>query len=167
MNGSKMPVRFDRMTVLGAICWLTVGACFALSCYSSFRSGGFYRKILADIVRGLETSSRTPYARIDTLFESLAGDGNIFVRFRDFKSDNPRQTAFMTKVYFRGSYAAYPARVWVSRAGEIINNGRDIARLNQELDARLAEQLDISNLILFEFEDNTGNLRSRIIRIQP
>jgi len=165
MNLNRLLPHFEQKTVYGAACWLTAWACFTLSGYSLLKTDSFCRRMLADIVKPAETPARKPYAGLDNLFESLAGDGNIFVRFRDFKPDIPNQTAFMTRVYFRGSYAAYPARVYVSRSGEIINNGRDIARVNQDLDANLAEQLDISNEILFEFESRTGKLRSRIIRV--
>ena len=153
------------MTLRSTLGWLVASACFALSCYSSFSADSFSRRMLSDFIYRPETSLRAPYARINILFESLAGDGNIFVRFRDFKPHNPRHTAFMTELYFRGSYVAYPARVYVSKVREIINNGRDIGRVKQDLDPKLAEQLDIANLILFEFDDRTGNLSSRTIRI--
>jgi len=165
MNLYRLLPHFEKKTVYSAVCWLIAWTCLALSGYSLLNADSFCRRMLADIVKPADTSARNPYTRLDVLFESLAGDGNIFVRFRDFKPDITSQAAFMTRVYFRGSYAAYPARVYVSKAGEIINNGRDIGRVNQDLDANLAKQLDISNEVLFEFDNRTGNLSSRIIRI--
>ena len=165
MNLYRLLPHFEKKTVYGAVCWLIAWTCLALSGYSLLKADSFCRRMLVDIVRPADASARGPYTRLDALFESLAGDGNIFVRFRDFRPDIPSQTAFMTRVYFRGSYAAYPARVYVSKAGETINNGRDIGRVNQDLDANLAEQLDISNEVLFEFDHRTGDLSSRIIRL--
>ena len=118
--------------------------------------------MLSNLFKAHDSAIENPYGQIDALFKSIRDDGNAFVRFRDFKSDDPGQIAFMTRMYFRGTYIAYQTRISVSPGNKVINNGRDIWKFNQEPTGEFIETNDVVNLVIFEFDVNSGELRSRI-----
>lgn len=152
---------FKKKEYVNPLCWLMACACFAVSFYFCFSVESPVRKLLTDILKRREIHRKNPYQKIDALFQPLTGDGNLYVRFRDFNPDNYNHVAFMTRIYFRGSYTAYPTRLYVSGDGKVINNGQDVWQVNQEPTAELSKNLGISKLVIFEFDSETGELKSR------
>ena len=118
--------------------------------------------MLSDVYGKPVSGHIEPYKEIDELFQSLKKDGNAYVRFRGFDPGDPVHEGFMTRVYFRGSYIAYPKRIYVSSDRAVINEGPDIVGSNRDPTAGQIVRNQIKYLVIFEIDRDTGRLKYKI-----
>ena len=68
------------------------------------------------------------YAQLDRMADQTAG-GNVLLKLAGYAKTNPVVENSLGFVYYRSSYALYPRRMFVAPADQVINNGRDIMRI--------------------------------------
>jgi hypothetical protein len=85
--------------VAAALCWTGY-----LNLQSPYTTG---------ILETISGETRDPLAGIDSLVQKATADGNAVVVFEGFSPERSADATFISKVYFRGNYAAYPRRIFV------------------------------------------------------
>ncbi|MEO6597812.1 MAG: hypothetical protein ABIP94_23955 [Planctomycetota bacterium] len=67
------------------------------------------------------------HGAIDELFGTRLLEGNIWLRFEGFHAGDSGDDAFLTHVYYRGNYTAWPRRVYVADPALVVNDGVPMA----------------------------------------
>jgi len=71
----------------------------------------------------------------------------------------------MTYVYYRGNYAGYPRRVYVSPPSAVVNNGEAMVQQRAVLDQSLTQRLRIHWMVVFS-RNEQGKISVNILRTQ-
>lgn len=105
-------------------------------------------------------------ASIDESFGEKMPDGDIYLHFVGFEANDPGDDYFVMRHYFRGRYAAFPRRVYVSTEEREIRNSRQLLTGNRQPDdAWLAENGISYTLTITNLDSKGGSRRSQIRRV--
>lgn len=133
-------------------------------CVVDFRSEAWSRYI-GRAVLAHPGEAPESLAQLDNLFGHQMPSGNIWLEFEGFRPERPADERFMTRVYYRGNYASYPRRVYVSLPSTVVNNGQAMVQQRIVLDQLLAERLGIHWMAIFS-RNEWGQISLRIRRIR-
>lgn len=105
-------------------------------------------------------------ASIDESFGEKMPDGDIYLHFVGFEANDPGDDYFVMRHYFRGRYAAFPRRVYVSTEALEIRNSTQLLTANRKPDDAWLAENDISYTVTITNLDNRrGERRSKIRRV--
>lgn len=133
-------------------------------CVANFRSGAWSRNI---ILAALQTPAQMTEANeeLDDLFKHQLLSGNIWVQFEGFRPEKAADEIFMTRTYYRGNYAIYPRRIYVSLPSTVVNNGKAMVHNDDFLARPLAKKLGIYWKVIYS-RNGRGEISIRIQRLQ-
>lgn len=116
----------------------------------NFRSGAWGRdlSLLSLLCPGRPMGGHT---QVDRLFLRQTPSHNVWVRFEGFDHQDAQDKGFVTHVYYRGNYAIYPRRVYVSPPSTVITDCKTIVE-NRALAPDLAEALGVQWMVVFSRE---------------
>ena len=113
------------------------------------------------------TASRAalmPYEQL-ARFTDQAGNGNVLLKLAGYAKTNPIVENSLSFVYYRTSYALYPRRMYVAPADQVINNGRDMMRIEFSPSQQWLHEHDVRSVFTFG-NDNAGGETLRL-EIRP
>jgi hypothetical protein len=133
-------------------------------CVANFGSGAWSRNICLE---ALKRHGEMPeyLAKLDDLFGHQMPSGNVWIEFKGFNPERGADEGFMTYVYYRGNYAGYPRRVYVSPPSAVVNNGEAMVQQRAVLDQSLTQRLRIHWMVVFS-RNEQGKISVNILRTQ-
>jgi hypothetical protein len=114
------------------------------------------------------TASRTAlmqYEQLDRIADQT-GNGNVLLKLAGYAKTNPVVENSLSFVYFRTSYALYPRRLYVAPADQVINNGRDMMRIEFSPSQQWLHEHDVRSVFTFG-NDNAGGETLRLEILPP
>ena len=114
------------------------------------------------------TASRTAimqYEQLDRM-AGQTGNGNVLLKLAGYAKTNPVVENYLSFVYYRTSYALYPRRMYVAPADQVINNGRDIMRIEFNPSQQWLQEQDVRSVFTFG-NDNAGGEMLRLEILPP
>jgi hypothetical protein len=112
-----------------------------------------------------EARQQSTLAQLDRLALSATAGGNAFLQFRGMDGSLPQDEPFMAMAYYRTVHAAYPARVFVARPSDVVNNGLGITRAAFAPDGTWLRSHGVRSVVTFS-KDRTG-IHMSLQRIAP
>ena len=131
---------FSRLAVIAPTLVITAGVIGSF--IADFGPQGWGRGIALMAFSGSQRMPRI-YQQIDDFFLHQMPSGNIWVRFEGYDPKSDADKIFMERIYYRGNYAVYPRRLYVSGPATVVNNGEAMVPTNDVPDKLLAERLGI------------------------
>jgi len=114
------------------------------------------------------TASRTAlmqYEQLDRIADQT-GNGNVLLKLAGYAKTNPVVENSLSFVYFRTSYALYPRRIYAAPADQVINNGRDMMRIEFSPSQQWLHEHDVRSVFTFG-NDNAGGETLRLEILPP
>ena len=114
------------------------------------------------------TASRTAlmqYEQLDRIADQT-GNGNVLLKLAGYAKTNPVVENSLSFVYFRTSYALYPRRIYAAPADQVINNGRDMMRIEFSPSQQWLQEHDVRSVFTFG-NDNAGGETLRLEILPP
>jgi hypothetical protein len=105
------------------------------------------------------------YEQLDRIADQT-GNGNVLLKLAGYAKTNPVVENSLSFVYFRTSYALYPRRLYVAPADQVINNGRDMMRIEFSPSQQWLHEHDVRSVFTFG-NDNAGGETLRLEILPP
>jgi len=94
----------------------------------------------------------------------LAGNGNVVLSPVGYANTNTDYENLLEYIYYRGSYALYPRRLYVAPAGQIIKDGRDIVRAGFNPSPQWLQAHNVGSVVTVGID---GILRLHVLQLDP
>jgi hypothetical protein len=95
-----------------------------------------------------------------------AADGNVLLRLAGYAKTNPVVENSLGYFYFQTSYALYPRRLYAGPANQVINDGRDIMRIEFSPGPQWLQEHDVRSVLIFG-NDTAGEETPRWESLRP
>jgi len=105
------------------------------------------------------------YEQLDRIADQT-GNGNVLLKLAGYAKTNPVVENSLSFVYFRTSYALYPRRIYAAPADQVINNGRDMMRIEFSPSQQWLQEHDVRSVFTFG-NDNAGGETLRLEILPP
>ena len=106
-----------------------------------------------------------PYEQLDRITGQTV-NGNVLLKLAGYAKTNPVVENSLSFAYFRASYALYPKRIYAAPADQVINNGRDIMRVEFDPGPQWLHEHDVHSMLVFG-NDNAGGETLRLEILPP
>jgi hypothetical protein len=136
-------------TVLSIVQLLLLTAAVAWLPIVNLEDGAWSRRMALQLVNRSPSLMPPDQAQVDALFLRITPSRNIALSFRGFQPGIQPDEYIMTNLYYRGNYAVYPRRIFVSPPSQIVNNGHGMATSSDFLDTMVAAELDVQWKLTF------------------
>ncbi|HEX5053496.1 MAG TPA: hypothetical protein VFZ65_17085 [Planctomycetota bacterium] len=126
MSGNSSEV--SRLLARAPAVLLAGGVSFV--CVADLWPGSHVRETVAEALQDPERAM-AGHGAVDELFGRRLSPGNTWLRFEGFRGGLDGDGVFLTQVYYRGNYIAWPRRVFVADPSVVVNDGEPMAAASE------------------------------------
>lgn len=134
--------------------------------WMQWQSGSALHRIAALATRPeARRAAISAHERIDRIADR-AVPGNVFLRVVGDFEEHAVAGDSVSFVYYRASYALYPRRIFVAPTDRVINDGRDILRIEFDPGQAWLQERDVASVMTVG-SDSAGNETLRLQILKP
>jgi hypothetical protein len=135
-------------------------------CWLQSRSGSELRRIFALAARSeASRAAIAEHERIDRIADRTV-PGNVLLKVAGDAEQHAVAGDSLSFVYYRTGYALYPRRIYVAPADQVVNDGRDILRVEFSPSQEWLQEHDVRSVLTLG-SDGAGHETLRLQILKP